>query len=135
MIEAELIRRNHQYSKLTGATVDRQRVIDQFTKDEECKIFLISLKAGGVGLNLTQADYVFVLNPWWNPAAESQAINRAHRIGQTKNVFVYKFITTDSIEEKIARLQEKKLLLANNFITSDNPLKDLSVDEIKALFE
>lgn len=135
LIEAELIRRNHQYSKLTGATVDRQRVIDQFTKDEECKIFLISLKAGGVGLNLTQADYVFVLNPWWNPAAESQAINRAHRIGQTKNVFVYKFITTDSIEEKIARLQEKKLLLANNFITSDNPLKDLSVDEIKALFE
>ncbi len=135
LIEEELKKRNYQYSKLIGATTDRQRVIDQFTKDEKCKIFLISLKAGGVGLNLTQADYVFVLNPWWNPAAEAQAINRAHRIGQTKNVFVYKFITTDSIEEKIARLQEKKLLLANNFITGDNPLRDLSVDEIKALFE
>ncbi|MGV8828848.1 MAG: DEAD/DEAH box helicase [Breznakibacter sp.] len=135
LIEVELKKRGHQYSKLTGATTDRQKVIDNFTKDENCKIFLISLKAGGVGLNLTQADYVFVLNPWWNPAAEAQAINRAHRIGQTKNVFVYKFITTDSIEEKIAKLQEKKLLLANSFITSDNPLKDLTADEIKALFE
>lgn len=135
MIEVELKKRGHQYSKLTGATTDRQKVIDNFTQDEDCKIFLISLKAGGVGLNLTQADYVFVLNPWWNPAAEAQAINRAHRIGQTKNVFVYKFITTDSIEEKIAKLQEKKLLLANSFITSDNPLKDLTADEIKALFE
>lgn len=135
LIEAELKSRGHRYSKLTGATTDRQRVIDDFTQDEACKIFLISLKAGGVGLNLTQADYVFVLNPWWNPAAEAQAINRAHRIGQTKNVFVYKFITTDSIEEKIAKLQEKKLLLANNFITGDNPLKDLNADEIKALFE
>ncbi len=135
LIEVELKNRGHRYSKLTGATTDRERVIDNFTKDDDCRIFLISLKAGGVGLNLTQADYVFVLNPWWNPAAEAQAINRAHRIGQTKNVFVYKFITTDSIEEKIAKLQEKKLLLANSFITSDNPLKDLTADEIKALFE
>jgi SNF2 family DNA or RNA helicase len=135
LIEQELNARGYKYSKLTGSTSDRQSVIDRFTKDDDCKIFLISLKAGGVGLNLTEADYVFVLNPWWNPAAEAQAINRAHRIGQTKNVFVYKFITTDSIEEKILRLQEKKLLLADNFITADNPIKDLTEDEIKQLFE
>lgn len=135
LIEQQLVVRGYNYSKLTGATTDRQKVISKFTDDDDCKIFLISLKAGGVGLNLTQADYVFVLNPWWNPAAEAQAINRAHRIGQTKNVFVYKFITTESIEEKILRLQEKKLLLADNFITADNPLKDLTTEEIKELFD
>ncbi len=134
LIERDLIRKKIKYAKLTGSTTDRQKVIKSFTDNEECRVFLISLKAGGVGLNLVEADYVFVLNPWWNPAAEAQAINRAHRIGQTKNVFVYKFISTDTIEEKIARLQEKKKALADTFITTNNPLKDLSETELKELF-
>ncbi len=134
LIEKEINARKWQYAKLTGSTIDRAGTIAQFTNNDECRIFLISLKAGGVGLNLTQADYVFMLNPWWNPAAEAQAINRAHRIGQTKSVFVYKFISSGTIEEKIARLQEKKSLLAETFINSNNPFKNLSSNEIKELF-
>ncbi|MBR8534505.1 DEAD/DEAH box helicase [Carboxylicivirga sediminis] len=134
LIEKDLIASKTKYAKLTGATGDRQKVIKSFTDDEDCRVFLISLKAGGVGLNLIEADYVFVLNPWWNPAAEAQAINRAHRIGQTKNVFVYKFIAADTIEEKIAKLQERKSALADTFITTNNPLKDLSENELRELF-
>ena len=87
-----------------------------------------------MGLNLTKADYVFLLNPWWNPAAEAQAINRAHRIGQTKNVFVYRFLSTGTIEEKIALLQQKKAQLADVFVNNNNPLNDLSKEEIMELF-
>lgn len=134
LIERELIQRNLNYSMLTGATADREKVIKNFTGDKKCRIFLISLKAGGVGLNLTDADYVFMLNPWWNPAAENQAISRSHRIGQKRNVFVYRFISTDTIEEKIARLQESKLALADTFINSNNPFKNLTVEEVKELF-
>ncbi len=134
LIEKELKNRGLQYEKLTGATQKREMVIKSFSQTSDCRIFLISLKAGGVGLNLTKADYVFMLNPWWNPAAESQAINRAHRIGQTKNVFVYRFLSSGSIEEKIAKLQEKKAHLADTFISSNNPLKDLSKQEIIELF-
>jgi SNF2 family DNA or RNA helicase len=95
---------------------------------------LISLKAGGFGLNLTSADYVFMLDPWWNPAVERQAIDRAHRIGQTQNVFIYKFITRDSVEEKILALQEKKKLLADNIIETDESIiKQIDADEILAL--
>ncbi|MBP5365738.1 MAG: DEAD/DEAH box helicase [Bacteroidales bacterium] len=122
------------YSMLTGSTANRKEVIDDFASSDK-KVFLISLKAGGVGLNLTCADYVFMLNPWWNPAAESQAISRAHRIGQTNHVFVYRFITTESIEEKIQRLQQSKLALAENFIKNNNPLKELTDNEIENLFE
>jgi superfamily II DNA or RNA helicase len=134
LIEQELIQRNLNYSMLTGATTDREKVINNFTGDKKCRIFLISLKAGGVGLNLTDADYVFMLNPWWNPAAENQAISRSHRIGQKRNVFVYRFISTDTIEEKIARLQESKLALADTFINSNNPFKNLTIEEVKELF-
>ncbi|TAJ12190.1 DEAD/DEAH box helicase [Marinilabiliaceae bacterium JC017] len=134
LIEKELNTRHIKYSKLTGATTDRPAVIKNFTDDTNCRIFLISLKAGGVGLNLIEADYVFILNPWWNPAAEAQAINRAHRIGQTKNVFVYKFISSETIEEKIARLQERKQQLADTFINNNNPLNNLTKEEIKELF-
>ncbi|WP_430817927.1 SNF2-related protein [Carboxylicivirga sp. N1E11] len=134
LIERDLKKKGLKYAKLTGATTERQKEIKRFTDNEECRVFLISLKAGGVGLNLVEADYVFVLNPWWNPAAEAQAINRAHRIGQTKNVFVYKFISGDTIEEKIARLQERKAALADTFITTNNPLKDLSEDALRELF-
>ncbi len=134
LIEEVLNKRKITYSKLTGSTTDRKAVVDDFEKNENCKVFLISLKAGGVGLNLTSADYVFLLNPWWNPAAEAQAINRAHRIGQTKNVFVYRFISTDTIEEKIMKLQDHKAKLADTFINSNNPFKNMSETEIKELF-
>ena len=134
LISSELNRRKYKFSVLNGSTNNRQEVIRQFTKNDDCRIFLISLKAGGVGLNLTEADYVFMLNPWWNPAAEAQAINRAHRIGQTKSVFVYRFISTDTIEEKIAKLQEKKQALADTFINANNPFKNLTETQIKELF-
>jgi SNF2 family DNA or RNA helicase len=93
------------------------------------------LKAGGVGLNLTAADYVFILDPWWNPAAEAQAIDRAHRIGQDKNVFVYKFITQDTVEEKILKIQERKKQLSEGLITAEASfMKSLSRADIVELF-
>ena len=134
LLEAELKKRKIEYAKLIGSTQKREKVIDRFNKDDNVKVFLISLKAGGVGLNLTKADYVFMLNPWWNPAAEAQAINRAHRIGQTRNVFVYRFISTETIEEKIALLQDKKNKLAEAFVNTTNPLREMNAEEIKELF-
>lgn len=124
------------YAYLTGSQSQQQRkkAVNDFQKRSSCKVFLISLKAGGVGLNLTAADYVFILDPWWNPASEMQALNRAHRIGQDKNVFVYRFISSDSIEEKIQRLQERKRELAETFVTASNPLRDLDEKELLELF-
>ena len=122
------------YSKLTGSTHNREEVIDRFQTNSQVPVFLISLKAGGVGLNLTAADYVFILDPWWNPSAENQAIDRAHRIGQTKNVFVYKFVTAGTLEEKIITLQNRKSRLAGLFASS-NPLGNLTVDDLMQLFE
>jgi SNF2 family DNA or RNA helicase len=118
------------YAMLTGATRGRERVIDSFRNNNSIKVFLISLKAGGVGLNLTEADYVFILDPWWNPASEIQALSRAHRIGQERRVFVYRYISGDTIEEKILRLQERKSKLAGTFIDSNNPFGDLDVKEM-----
>jgi SNF2 family DNA or RNA helicase len=126
----ELKKKRVRYAMLTGASTNRERIVNSFQNDPENRIFLISLKAGGVGLNLTAADYVFILDPWWNPASEMQALNRAHRIGQHKSVFVYRYITSNSIEEKIIRLQEKKSKLADTFISSNNPLKDIDIEEI-----
>lgn len=123
------------YSILTGETVDRERAVREFQEQPSKTAFLISLKAGGVGLNLTEADYVFILDPWWNPAAELQAINRAHRIGQNKKVMVYRFITTDTVEEKILKLQDKKTKLAETFIQSNNPLRHINQEEIEELFK
>ena len=127
---AEFRKKRIQYTLLTGASTNRESIVNKFQNDTENKIFLISLKAGGVGLNLTAADYVFILDPWWNPASEVQAMSRAHRIGQDKSVFVYRYITSNSIEEKIIRLQEKKSRLADTFISSNNPLKDLDIHQI-----
>ncbi len=127
---AVLVRKRIRYSILTGASTNRERIINSFQDDPANKVFLISLKAGGVGLNLTAADYVFILDPWWNPAAEIQALNRAHRIGQDKSVFVYRYISSDTIEEKITRLQEKKSRLADTFVHSNNPLKDIDIKQI-----
>ncbi len=123
-----------KYSLLTGKTANRAEVINTFQNDPENRIFLISLKAGGVGLNLTSADYVFIIDPWWNPAAENQAINRAHRIGQDKKVIVYRFITEGTIEEKIQVLKARKSALAEKFINSNNPFKTITKEEILSLF-
>jgi SNF2 family DNA or RNA helicase len=134
--------RNHfdregiSYAYLDGATVDRGAVVDHFRKNEEVRVFLISLKAGGVGLNLTEADYVFVLDPWWNPAVEQQAIDRAHRIGQRRNVFIYKFISRGTVEEKIVALQERKTNLAEQLIvTEESFFKSLKPDDIRSILE
>ena len=134
MLRSKIESKNWKYSILTGKTNNRQEVIHQFQEDPDNHIFLISLKAGGVGLNLTSADYVFIIDPWWNPAAENQAISRAHRIGQDKKVFVYRFITEESIEEKIQVLKSKKSALAEKFISSNNPINAITEEEIISLF-
>ena len=124
------------YTYLDGSTKDRQTQVDIFQKDENIKVFLISLKAGGVGLNLTAAEYVFLLDPWWNPAAEAQAIDRAHRIGQKNVVFTYKFISKNTVEEKILALQHNKKKLANDLINVEESfMKSLSKEDIMALLE
>jgi SNF2 family DNA or RNA helicase len=125
-----LERRKIKFSMLTGASTNREKIVNGFQNDITNKVFLISLKAGGVGLNLTAADYVFILDPWWNPASELQAMSRAHRIGQDKNVFVYRYISTGTLEEKIVRLQSRKSELAESFVQSNNPMKDLDVEHI-----
>jgi len=136
IIRNYLDQNNYIYTYLDGATKDRRGQVELFQEDEDVKIFLISLKAGGLGLNLTKADYVFLLDPWWNPAVESQAIDRAHRIGQENVVFTYKFITKNTVEEKILNLQQKKLKLANDLIkTEASFMKTLQKDDISALFE
>jgi superfamily II DNA or RNA helicase len=110
------------YEYLDGKTRDRESRVERFQKDESCKLFLISLKAGGLGLNLTAAEYVFLLDPWWNPAVEAQAIDRSHRIGQTQQVFAYRLIARDTVEEKVLELQKTKRDLADAIITADNSL-------------
>ncbi|PWK72952.1 helicase-like protein [Mucilaginibacter oryzae] len=122
------------YVYLDGATQNRGDVVKQFQEDKKTRVFLISIKAGGVGLNLTEADYVFILDPWWNPAVEQQAIDRTHRIGQTKNVFIYKFITKDSVEEKILALQQRKLSLSRALITTEESfIKSLTAEDIREI--
>ena len=111
---------------------ERSKQIDQFEKNDHIQSFLISIKAGGTGLNLTAADYVFILDPWWNPSIEKQAIARAHRIGQTKSVFAIKFITKDSIEEKILTLQERKSKLAEEIIEGKGGMS-FSKEEVRFL--
>ncbi|MBU0506534.1 MAG: DEAD/DEAH box helicase [bacterium] len=121
---------------LDGSTKNRQAVIDEFQENDDIKIFLLSLKAGGVGINLTGADYVIHFDPWWNPAVENQATDRAHRIGQDKPVFVYRMITRDTIEEKIHNMQQRKKELADSLITDETSwLKRLSLSDIENLFD
>ncbi|MGZ8190180.1 MAG: DEAD/DEAH box helicase [Methylococcaceae bacterium] len=136
LIEAELTTRNIGYSKLTGQTRKRDEAIDLF-KSGAVNVFLISLKAGGVGLNLTEADTVIIYDPWWNPAAESQAADRAHRIGQDKPVFIYKLITENTVEEKILAMQERKRALAEGIYKEGDKEESLKLtaDDLTALFE
>ena len=138
IIEKELKRRNIKYFKLTGATKvdDRITMVDEFNENSDIKLFLISLKAGGTGLNLTGADMVIHYDPWWNISTENQATDRAYRIGQKNNVQVYKLITKNSIEEKIYELQEKKAKLADNMLdTKTTFINKFSREEIMKLFE
>lgn len=126
---------DHEYFDGSTSAVDREKAIQRFQNDENCRVFLISLKAGGVGLNLTAADYVYIVDPWWNPAVEQQAIDRTHRIGQTKNILAYRMICKDTIEDKILQLQEKKRLLAKDLITDDEGfVKSLTRADVEYLF-
>lgn len=135
LVRSELDRRNIPYEYLDGSTQDRQDRVDSFQLNQDIPFFLISLKAGGVGLNLTSADYVIHIDPWWNPAVEMQATDRTHRIGQDKPVFVYKLIVRDSVEEKIVQLQERKKELVDQLVATENSfLKSLTKDDVSVLF-
>jgi len=126
-----------KYEYFDGSTSapDREKAIQNFQKNDEVRVFLISLKAGGVGLNLTAADYVYIVDPWWNPAVEQQAIDRTHRIGQTKNIFAYRMICKDTIEDKILKLQEKKKALAKDLISDESGfVKSLTKEDVEYLF-
>ena len=120
LIKVELQKRNISFEYLTGQTKNRAVKVSQFQDNEQVRVFLISLKAGGTGLNLTEADYVYLVDPWWNPAVENQAIDRCYRIGQKKNVIAVRLICPNTIEEKIMKLQQSKKELANDLITTDS---------------
>jgi SNF2 family DNA or RNA helicase len=123
-----------RYEYLDGRTRNRAERVERFQNDPEIPIFLISLKAGGLGLNLTAAEYVYLLDPWWNPAVEAQAIDRSHRIGQTQHVFAYRLICGDTVEEKILELQQRKRDLADAILNADNRLiQNLTRDDLEFL--
>ncbi len=134
IVKKHLDSKGVNYAYLDGQTRKRKQVVDQFQNDPACSVFLISLKAGGLGLNLTEAEYVFLLDPWWNPAVEAQAIDRAHRVGQTKQVFAYRLICRDTVEEKILELQKQKRELADAILESEGtPLGELTTDDLELL--
>ncbi len=134
IVRHHLDQRGITYEYLDGQTRDRRSAVERFQNDPNCPLFLISLKAGGLGLNLTAADYVFLLDPWWNPAVETQAIDRAHRLGQTQQVFAYRLICRDTVEEKIAELQTKKKGLADAILQENGSLlEDLSAEDLELL--
>jgi non-specific serine/threonine protein kinase len=135
LLRKEMDQRDMRYAYLSGQTHDRQKQVDLFQNDPEVPFFLISLKAGGLGLNLTAADYVLLLDPWWNPAVEMQAADRAHRIGQDKPVFIYKFIARETVEEKILQLQERKRELVEQLISAEGGFfKALTKEDVQLLF-
>jgi non-specific serine/threonine protein kinase len=137
LIKQKLEELNIPFVYFDGGTsaADREKAVQDFQNNEETRVFLISLKAGGVGLNLTAADYVYIVDPWWNPAVEQQAIDRTHRIGQTNNIFAYRMICKDTIEDKILQLQERKRSLARDLIADDNGfVKSLSREDVEYLF-
>ncbi|MEO7212590.1 SNF2-related protein [Mucilaginibacter sp.] len=133
LVKKELIRRNIGFAYLTGATRNREQVVNDFQGNINTRVFLVSLKAGGTGLNLTAADYIYLVDPWWNPAIENQAIDRVYRIGQTKNVVAVRLICPDTIEEKIIVLQETKKELAGKLISSDTIFQSLTKTDLLGL--
>ena len=137
LIKEKLKEQNIPFEYFDGSTspTDREKAIQNFQNNDDCRVFLISLKAGGVGLNLTAADYVYIVDPWWNPAVEQQAIDRTHRIGQTKNIFAYRMICVDTIEDKILQLQERKKILAKELISDETSfVKALTKADVEYLF-
>lgn len=135
IVKEHLDKRGVPYVYLDGKTRNRKQVVDQFQNDPNTKVFLISLKAGGLGLNLTSAEYVFLLDPWWNPAVEAQAIDRAHRVGQTRQVFAYRLICKDTVEEKILDLQKQKRELADAILAAEegSVLESLTAEDLEKL--
>ena len=134
IVRARLDKLGVPYEYLDGRTRDRAARVERFQTDPDCRLFLVSLKAGGVGLNLTAAEYVFLLDPWWNPAVEAQAIDRSHRIGQTKPVFAYRLIARDTVEEKVLALQASKRELADAILGGDGRLiADLKREDLEML--
>jgi len=134
IVRARLDAAEISYAYLDGRTRDREARVEQFQNDPNTKLFLISLKAGGVGLNLHAAEYVYLLDPWWNPAVEAQAIDRAHRIGQTRQVFAYRLIARDTVEEKVLELQKAKRDLADAIISADNSvIRNLTREDLELL--
>ena len=134
IVRRQLDREETVYEYLDGRTVNRQARVERFQSDPACRLFLISLKAGGQGLNLTAADYVFILDPWWNPAVEAQAVDRAHRIGQDRHVFAYRLIARDTVEEKILQLQDQKRGLAEAIVSADNSvMRNLTAEDLQLL--
>jgi SNF2 family DNA or RNA helicase len=134
ILKKRLEEKKRAFAYLDGKTRDREAEVVRFQNDPECRLFLISLKAGGLGLNLTAAEYVFLLDPWWNPAVEMQAVDRSHRIGQTRTVFAYRLIARDTVEEKVLELQRTKRDLADAIINADNSLiRDLRPEDLALL--
>ncbi len=137
LVKAELSKRNIEFEYLDGqsSTIQREKSVNNFQDNSNLRVFLISLKAGGTGLNLTAADYVYLLDPWWNPAVENQAIDRCYRIGQDKKVFAYRMICKNTVEEKILQLQGKKKKIAGEIVqTDENMMKNLDAEDIRSLF-
>jgi len=136
ILAKEMKAKKIEFNYLSGKTHNRKELVDDFNINPDKKVFLISLKAGGTGLNLVSADNVIIFDPWWNPSVENQAIDRAHRIGQKNSVNVYKLVTKGTIEEKILKLQEKKKFLFDNLVDESNDLfKKLTWDEVRELFD
>jgi SNF2 family DNA or RNA helicase len=136
LVKDRLEQFNIKYAYIDGKTKDREAEVEKFQELPEYRVFLLSIKAGGFGLNLTAADYVYILDPWWNPAVEAQAIDRAHRIGQEKHLFAYKMVCKDTIEEKIIELQNKKKHIADEIISTDQGfVKNLTKEDIRNLLE
>ncbi|NRS89626.1 ERCC4-related helicase [Flavobacterium sp. 7E] len=135
IVKTRLEEEHITFEYLDGQTTNRQDRVENFQNNAAVRVFLISLKAGGTGLNLTEADYVFIIDPWWNPAVENQAIDRCYRIGQTKKVMAYRMICKDTIEEKIVSLQQKKKNVASSIISIDDEKKSFDINEVKELFK
>ncbi len=134
IVKTRLDKENIPYEYLDGKTNKRQERVEAFQNNKDCPLFLISLKAGGHGLNLTAADYVFILDPWWNPAVEAQAVDQAHRMGQEKHVFAYRLICRDTVEERILEMQKGKRQLADAIISADGSLiKSLTAEDLQLL--